>query len=238
MRRRAFTVLAIAALVCGALAPTAAVAAGSTAARFQRLNVGKIDPQLLPALIDPNRVMDVMVQLADEPVASHVGDAKDNGTTVTASQKNSWRTQIQATQTPVVNAVRKFGGVVISQMQDAYNGIHVHVKAADLTTLASMSGVDRHPPDPGLQAGPDRERAVRRRAAGLDLERLHRCRRQDRDHRHRHRLLPRRLRRLGQSGRLHVRPGQRHDAARPRMPNGKRGVPERQDSGGLRLRRR
>ena len=65
MRRRAFTALAIAALVFGALAPTAAVAGSSKTARFQRIDVSKIDPQLLPALIDPSRVMDVMVELAD-----------------------------------------------------------------------------------------------------------------------------------------------------------------------------
>lgn len=141
MRRRAFTALAIAALVFGAMAPTAAVAGSSKIARFQRIDVSKIDPQLLPALIDPSRVMDVMVELADEPVASQVGDAKDNGTTVTASQRNTWRTQIQASQKPVVDAVHKYGGVVISQMQDAYDGIHVHVKAADMTALASMTGV-------------------------------------------------------------------------------------------------
>ena len=110
MRRRAFTALAIAALVFGAMAPTAAVAGSSKIAQFQRIDVSKIDPQLLPALIDPSRVMDVMVELADEPVASQVGDAKDNGTTVTASQRNTWRTQIQASQKPVVDAVHKSGG--------------------------------------------------------------------------------------------------------------------------------
>ncbi|MGD0019228.1 MAG: S8 family serine peptidase [Candidatus Limnocylindrales bacterium] len=141
MRRRAFAALAIAALVCGALAPTAVVAKSPTVARFQRINVDKIDPKLLPALIDPSRVMDVMVQLADQPVASQVGDARDNGTTVTKSQRDTWRTQIQAKQKPVADAVRKSGGVVVSQMQDAYNGIHVHVKAAEVTSLASMSGV-------------------------------------------------------------------------------------------------
>jgi subtilisin family serine protease len=141
MRRRGFTALAIAALVFGAVAPTAAVARSSTPTRFQRIEVGKIDPKLLPALIDPSRVVDVMVQLADQPVASQVGDAKDNGTTVTPSERTTWRTKIQASQKPVADAVRKAGGVVVSQMQDAYNGIHVHVKAAELTSLASMSGV-------------------------------------------------------------------------------------------------
>jgi minor extracellular serine protease Vpr len=141
MRRRVSTALAIAALVFGAVAPGASVAASTPIARFQRISISKIDPKLLPALIDPNRVVDVIVQLADQPVASHVGDAKDIGATVTKSQKDGWRTQIQANQKPVVDAVHKSGGVVISQMQDAYNGIHVHVKAGQLTTLAAMSGV-------------------------------------------------------------------------------------------------
>jgi minor extracellular serine protease Vpr len=141
MRRRAFTAMAIAALIFGAIAPTAAVARSSTIARFQRINVSKIDPKLLPALIDPSRVVDVMVQMADQPVAGQVGDATDNGTTMTKSQKDTWRTQIQARQKPVVDAVRKSGGVVVSQMQDAYNGIHIHVKTAELTALTSMPGV-------------------------------------------------------------------------------------------------
>ena len=141
MRRRAFTALAIAALVFGAIAPTTVVAKTPTAARFSRIAIAKIDPKILPALIDPSRVMDVMVELTDQPVAGQVGDAKDNGTTVTKSQRDTWRTQIQAKQKPVVDAVRKSGGVVVSQVQDAYNGIHVHVKASEMTALASMSGV-------------------------------------------------------------------------------------------------
>jgi len=141
MRRRVFTALTIAALAFGAFVPTTAVAKSPSVARFQRIDVAKIDPQLRPALIDPSRVVDVMVQLTDQPVAGQVGDATDNGTTLTKSQKDTWRTQIQAKQKPVADAVRKSGGVVVSQMQDAYNGIHVHVKAAELTALAAMAGV-------------------------------------------------------------------------------------------------
>ena len=141
MRRRVFTALSIAALAFGAFVPTTAVAKSPTVARFQRIDIGKLDPQLRPALIDPSRVVDVMVQLADQPVAGQVGDAADNGTSLTKSQKDTWRTQIQAKQKPVADAVRKSGGVVVSQMQDAYNGLHVHVKTAELTALAAMAGV-------------------------------------------------------------------------------------------------
>jgi len=82
-----------------------------------------------------------MVELADEPVPARLAMPKTTARPVTASQRNTWRTQIQASQKPVVDAVHKSGGIVISQMQDAYDGIHVHVKAADLTSLASMAGV-------------------------------------------------------------------------------------------------
>ena len=237
MRRRAIAIVALMALVLGAVVPAGAVAKSSVA-RFPRLNVSRVDPQLLPALVDPSRTVDVIVQMTDQPVAGVVGDAKDNGTSVTKSQRDSWRSQVQAKQKPVVDAVRKAGGVVVSQMQDAYNGIHVHVKAAQVTTLAAMAGRGWDPPRSRVQAGPDRERALRRRAAGLDDDRLHRRRGQDRGHRHRRRLLPRRLRRVRQHCRLRLRPGPRHDRAGVQRQRHDGRLPERQGAGWLRLRRR
>jgi subtilisin family serine protease len=128
------------ALVFGAAIPGTAAAAGGPP-QVKRIDVTKIDPKLLPALIDSSRVVDVMVQMADAPVASHVGDAKDNGTTVTKAQRDSWRAQISAAQKPVVDAVHKQGGYVVSQLADAYNGIHVHVKPSGLAALAALPGV-------------------------------------------------------------------------------------------------
>lgn len=140
MRRRAFAALAVLSLALGAVIPPAAAAAGSVT-RFQKVIGPKIDPQVLPFLIDKNRQMDVMLELADQPVASLVGDAKDAGTTVTTAAKDSRRSQIKSAQTPVADAVRKSGGVVIGQLQDAYNGIHVHVSASAVASLAALPGV-------------------------------------------------------------------------------------------------
>jgi subtilisin family serine protease len=140
MTRRGIVALTMTALLLGALAPASAVAQTPTA-RFQQIDIQKIDPKLLPALIDPTRVVDVIVQMAAQPVAGIVGDAKDNGTTVAQSTRDSWRGQVQASQKPVVDAVRNGGGVVVSQMQDAYDGVHAHVQAAQLTSLAAMAGV-------------------------------------------------------------------------------------------------
>jgi subtilisin family serine protease len=139
MRRRALAALTISALVLGAIVPSTAAASGGS--RFQRIDVRKIDPQVLPALANPQRTVDVMVEMSDQPVAGMVGDARDIGATVTTSQRNSRRTQIQTHQKPVADAVRQSGGVVVGAMQDAYNGLHVHVRSTALTALAAMPGV-------------------------------------------------------------------------------------------------
>jgi subtilisin family serine protease len=120
--------------------PATAAAGGSTS-RFQKINVSHIDPQVLPFLIDKNRQLDLMVELADQLVAAQVGNATDSGTTVTKSQRDTWRSQIKASQTSVVDAVRQHGGRVVSQVQDAYNGVHVHLAAASVAAVAALPGV-------------------------------------------------------------------------------------------------
>ena len=141
MRRRFFVSLALAALVSGVAVPASAIAKDPTAQRFSRVEIGKVDPKLLPALIDPTRVVDVMIELVDQPVASRVGDANDQGLAVTPANRDTWRNEIKTGQKPVLDALRKSGGRVISQMQDAYNGVHAHVKAGDLPALAALPGV-------------------------------------------------------------------------------------------------
>src|ERR1035437_582603 len=139
MRSRALATLAISTLLVGSLAPSAAVASGG--GRFGRIDVGKIDPQVLPALVDPTGQVDVMVEMSDQPVAAMVGDARDNGTTVSGADRDARRGQIETHQKPVVDAARQFGGVVVGTLQDAYDGVHLHVRSAALTTLAALPGV-------------------------------------------------------------------------------------------------
>jgi len=139
MRSRALATLAISTLLVGTLAPSTAVASGG--ARFGRIDVGKIDPQVLPALVDPARQVDVMVEMSDQPVAAMVGDARDSGATVSAADRDTRRSQIETHQKPVVDAARQSGGVVVGTLQDAYNGVHLHVRSAALATLAALPGV-------------------------------------------------------------------------------------------------
>jgi subtilisin family serine protease len=146
MRRRVFASLTVFALVFGAMIPTTAaaggpVAAGGSTPRFHRISVANIDPQLLPYLIDKNRQLDLMVELSDQPVAALVGNATDSGTTVTTADRATWRSKIKANQAPVVDAVKSHGGRVVSQVQDAYNGVHVHLAASSVAAIAALPGV-------------------------------------------------------------------------------------------------
>jgi minor extracellular serine protease Vpr len=141
MRRRLLVAFAVGALASGVAFPATVMADGPTGQRFGRVETGKIDAKLLPALIDPARVVNVMIELSDEPIAGRLGDAEDAGTAVTPANRDIWRNQIKNGQKPVVDAVRKGGGTIISQMQDAYNGVHVHVKAGQLSSLAALPGV-------------------------------------------------------------------------------------------------
>ena len=139
MRRRVLACLSVCALAFGLMAPGVAAADGVT--RFQKVSTGKIDPQILPFLIDKSRQVNVMVEMADQPVAALAGDAEDNGTPATKADKDGWRSTIKANQTPVVNAVRSHGGVIVGQVQDAYNGVHIHVAASAVASIAALPGV-------------------------------------------------------------------------------------------------
>jgi subtilisin family serine protease len=103
--------------------------------------VSGVDPQILPYLIDKNRQLNLMVELSDQSVAAQVGNATDNGVTATTADRSAWRSQIKASQTPIVNAVRSHGGRVVSQVQDAYNGVHVHLAASSVAAIAALPGV-------------------------------------------------------------------------------------------------
>src|ERR1035437_2762129 len=140
MKRRVFAALTVSVLVLGTIVPATA-AAGGTVSRFQQISVPKIDPQLLPYMIDKTHQLDVMVELSDQPVAALVGDAADSGKTATKADRDTWRSQIKTNQTPVVDAVRKNGGVVVSQVQDAYDGVHARISAGSVSTIEALPGV-------------------------------------------------------------------------------------------------
>ncbi|HYC07138.1 MAG TPA: peptidase S8 and S53 subtilisin kexin sedolisin, partial [Candidatus Binatia bacterium] len=132
MHRRApfaaATIATVVALVGGPLPASVAAIGPKTApqARFHRLDVKGIDPQLLPEMLSPKRQVTVMLQLAADPVAVRQVKA---GRTLSSGERSSIRAGVKRTQDRLLPSIRSVGGRVIAQLQDAYDGIQVHVAA-------------------------------------------------------------------------------------------------------------
>src|SRR6266704_2242837 len=70
MKHRWFSLLGVGALVLAFGSPGVAASPDRT---FTRLNVGGIDPQLRPAMLDSSRQVTVILQLVDKPVLQRGG---------------------------------------------------------------------------------------------------------------------------------------------------------------------
>lgn len=142
MSRRTSVLLAMLALAVSVLTPITAGAQQqqSPADRFERLSGQPIDPALLPLVADPDRRITVMVELDAAPVAVEQANA---GTDLSEAAKTTIRDRIKRDQALVKARVEALGGTVVTQMQDAYNGMRVQVNAGDLAAVADTAGVSR-----------------------------------------------------------------------------------------------
>lgn len=132
MNRKLFTLLAGGALVLALGAPEAAAAA-SPDRTFTRLNVGGIDPQLRPAMLDTSRQVTVILQLADKPVLARGG--------LTRAEKLALKKQIASAQANLDQGLAANQARVVGSYQVAYNGIKVQVAVSRLAALAALPGV-------------------------------------------------------------------------------------------------
>ena len=148
--RRAILVAALAAIV----GLTVAAAGGSAATKDDNFSnvqrFARIDPSLLtvngsplkfvPASIS-NRPVSVMLELSGAPVAVQDVNAKKQGQKLTVAQKAAIRQQLKGQQDALKGGIQNAGGTVVSQLQDAYNGVQVVVPQKNVPQLASLPGV-------------------------------------------------------------------------------------------------
>jgi subtilisin family serine protease len=137
MTRRFLAAIAVAALLVSAAVPSA-VAQGPSG-RFQRVDIGnRIDTGLVPRLLNNARPITVMLQFAGDPVAVRQAKA---GRVLSKAERASIRGSLKRTQDVTLAAVRRAGGRIVGQLQDAYNGVQVVVKASKVAQLAALPGV-------------------------------------------------------------------------------------------------
>ena len=148
--RRLIVFLVAAALVAGAALPVGAQEAPDR--RFEEVSLAGIDTELLPALADPNRMVTVMVEMTGAPVAVEQGKATAEGSELSKTQRAAFRSSLKARQDAIAPSIRRLGGVVQSQLQDAYNGMRVRIaasKVGELRVLANVKAIrhiERHTP--------------------------------------------------------------------------------------------
>jgi hypothetical protein len=110
---------------------------------FQSIDAGKIDPQLLPFLLDPTRQATVMLELTGTPVSLVEAATQRRGVILSGLQSATLRSTLAAAQDALRPRVAALGATILGQYQDAYNGIKVRVPLRDLARLTALPGVER-----------------------------------------------------------------------------------------------
>jgi minor extracellular serine protease Vpr len=115
----------------------------TSVSRFQRINPQTISKVAgwKPAWIASNRQATVILQMAGDPVAKRVGDARSQGKDLTKAQKDAIRADLKAKQNAIKSQIQAAGGTIVGDYQDAYNGIGVRIALKDVNRLAGLPGV-------------------------------------------------------------------------------------------------
>ncbi|MFV0452910.1 MAG: S8 family serine peptidase [Propioniciclava sp.] len=134
MRTRVWVAGAAVVALVTPLAPAAAAPPRDD--RFPTAPAGVIDTDLIPAALDDQRTVRVIVELADDPVA-----VVEAAQPLDRTARNALRTRLANSQRDVVRAVEQAGGSVTAQMQDAYNGVSASIPRSAVSRLADLPGV-------------------------------------------------------------------------------------------------
>jgi subtilisin family serine protease len=138
-----FTAALVAVLAVTAASSAATRDDGNTG-RFQKIDLSSVDrnaaSKFVPASMS-TRTVDVMVELGGEPVAVHEAQARKRGQKLSPSEKQAIRAELKGKQNALRGRLAGAGAKVISELQDAYNGIHVQVAQKDVAKLQSLPGV-------------------------------------------------------------------------------------------------
>ncbi len=141
MRSRVPVVFLSLALALGLMVPLASAQPATSAGTFRRVSLDGIDAKLQPAMADPTRMVTVMLQMEAAPVARVAAAAAEEGEELSNAQRRVIRRSLRAQQDRITDDITALGGRVLSQLQDAYNGVKVRVASGQLPELARLEGV-------------------------------------------------------------------------------------------------
>jgi minor extracellular serine protease Vpr len=123
--------------------PRATTTPVAGAPTFKPIDAAKIDPQLLPFLLDPTREATVILELTGAPVSVAEASSRARGSIVSDGEATTVRSALAAEQDALRPRLAALGADVLAQYQDAYDGIKVRVPLRDLARVAAWPGVER-----------------------------------------------------------------------------------------------
>lgn len=138
----------VVAMLVGAVTVTAVLVASAaanmdepSAAPFERLIGVTNNTGFKPASTDPNRIVSVIVELGDAPVAKREAAARAAGKSLSKTERAQIRAVLKQKQQGVKEQIAAVGGTVTYDYQDAYNGVAAQVAVKDLAALSAAPGV-------------------------------------------------------------------------------------------------
>lgn len=99
---------------------------------------GRLSATATPRVLDADTKVDVMVQLSGDPVA--VAQAKASGG-LSSGQRTAVERKLRLAQDALAPSIKAKGGKVVTQLQNAYNGIRVRIAEGKVNSLKSLPGV-------------------------------------------------------------------------------------------------
>src|SRR6266496_5766138 len=118
-------------LLVGATIPATATARGPQRAERIPMPSGKLATKVKPGLFG-DKTSTVLIELTGKPVALRQADAQTTGRTLSRAQRATFRAQIKATQDALRGRISATGAKVVSQFQDAINGIKVRATGKEI----------------------------------------------------------------------------------------------------------
>ena len=122
-----------------ALVLSATVATNTGAVRPEAIADGAtlFTPATIPVGLD-TRPINVMVQLADDPVALKQEAA---GRKLSKAEKDAAKNALKGPQNALISQIQALGGTVLATYQSSYNGIKVRITRDKAPALAALTGV-------------------------------------------------------------------------------------------------
>jgi len=134
------SVAAVAVLALSVAVPTVSSAAPvpDPVDRFAKAPTAKVNSATKPRAVQTSKKVDVIVQLAGDPVA--VAEAKA-GSTFSPAKRDKVKAKLRSAQNTLGKRIQAKGGSVTYRMQSAYNGVRVRIQSSKVASLAGLPGV-------------------------------------------------------------------------------------------------